>query len=32
MSEKDGPVEEVEVDLSQLFIGVTCEEEPSKDS
>ena len=30
--EKEVPVEEVEVDLSQLFVGTICGEEPSENS
>ncbi|XP_071923087.1 uncharacterized protein [Coffea arabica] len=32
MPEIKNPVEEIEVDLSQLFVGATCEEEPSENS
>ncbi|XP_071912254.1 uncharacterized protein [Coffea arabica] len=32
MPETKNPVEEIEVDLSQLFVETTCEEEPSKNS
>nr|XP_027067607.1 uncharacterized protein LOC113693243 [Coffea arabica] len=32
MPETKNPVEEIEVDLSQLFVGATCEEEPSENA
>ena len=32
LSEKEDPVEEVKVDLSQLFVGAICGEEPSESS
>ncbi|XP_027060688.1 uncharacterized protein [Coffea arabica] len=32
MLETKNPVEEIEVDLSQLFVGATCEEEPSENA
>ena len=30
MSEKEDLIEEVEIDLSQLFVGVTCKERSSE--
>ncbi|XP_071921845.1 uncharacterized protein [Coffea arabica] len=32
MPEMKNPVEEIELDLSQLFVGATCEEEPSENA
>ena len=29
--DEENPIEEVEVDLSQLFVGATCEDEPLED-
>ncbi|XP_071913977.1 uncharacterized protein [Coffea arabica] len=32
MPEMKNPVEDIELDLSQLFVGATCEEEPSENA